>query len=395
MTVGAFLVSLIERDSGFAALVPGMIVMGIGVGLFYSSVTTAGVTALGPSRSSLAGGLVYMFQVAGSAVGLGLTTTVFITASEDHLQKDLADADLRGGEVETLQGALAGTKSAAEILPPVLRANGRAAPRVRARRLCRGHAVVVPPRRRAGALRTGGVRAVRRRLAAPRATRAGGAWSGRSTGNNRVVNVTIIGTGNMARAIGRRLVAGGHQVSVLGKEVEAAEEAVTEIGADGSAKAGRSGDPIADDVVVLAVYYPDATAAVEQYGDQLAGKVVVDITNPVNETFDDLVTPPDSSAAQELAAKAGGARVVKAFNTTFANTLNEGEVAGEPLDVFLAADDEDAKATVAGLAEDGGLRAVDAGPLRRARELEAAGLLHMSVQGTLGTGFGSALKIVS
>jgi EmrB/QacA subfamily drug resistance transporter len=116
MTLGAFLVSLIERDSGFVALVPGMVVMGAGVGLFYSTVTTAGVTALEPARSSLAGGLIYMFQVAGGAVGLGLTTTVFITASEDRLQKDLADADLGDEEIETLQGALAGTESAAEIL---------------------------------------------------------------------------------------------------------------------------------------------------------------------------------------------------------------------------------------------------------------------------------------
>lgn len=209
------------------------------------------------------------------------------------------------------------------------------------------------------------------------------------------MDVTIIGTGNMARAIGTRLVAGGHAVTVLGKEVEAAEEAVSDMGADGSANAGRSGDPIPDDVVILAVYYPDATTAVEQYRDRLAGKVVVDITNPVNETFDDLVTPPDSSAAQELAAQAPGARMVKAFNTTFAATLKEGHVAGLPLDVFLAADDEEAKATVAGLVEDGGLRPVDAGPLRRARELEAAGLLHVSVQGALGTGFGSALKVVA
>ena len=209
------------------------------------------------------------------------------------------------------------------------------------------------------------------------------------------MNVTIIGTGNMARAIGGRLLAGGHEVTVLGKEREAAEEVVRDLGGEGSAQAGRFGDPIADDVVVLAVYYPDATAAVEQYADSLGGKVVVDITNPVNETFDDLVTPPDSSAAEELAARAGGARVVKAFNTTFANTLNAGEVAGQQLDVFLAADDEDAKATLASLIEDGGMRPVDVGPLRRARQLEAAGLLHMSVQGTLGTGFGSALKIVA
>jgi 8-hydroxy-5-deazaflavin:NADPH oxidoreductase len=209
------------------------------------------------------------------------------------------------------------------------------------------------------------------------------------------MNVTIIGTGNMARGIGSRLVAGGHRVTVLGKEVEAAEEVVRDLAAEESAQAGRSGDPIADEVVVLAVYYPDAMAAVEQYGDQLDGKVLVDITNPVNDTFDGLVTPPDGSAAQELAGAAGGARVVKAFNTTFANTLRGGDVSGQPLDVFLAGDDEDAKATVAQLAQDGGLRPVDAGPLKRARELEAAGLLHMSVQGTLGTGFGSALKIVA
>jgi predicted dinucleotide-binding enzyme len=209
------------------------------------------------------------------------------------------------------------------------------------------------------------------------------------------MNVTIIGTGNMARGIGSRVVAGGHRVTVLGKEVEAAEEVVRDLDAGESAAAGRSGDPIDGEVVVLAVYYPDAMAAVEQYGDQLDGKVVVDITNPVNESFDGLVTPPDGSAAQELAAAASGARMVKAFNTTFATTLRQGDVAGQPLDVFMAGDDEDAKAAVAQLAEDGGLRPVDAGPLHRARELEAAGFLHMTVQGTLGTGFGSALKIVA
>jgi predicted dinucleotide-binding enzyme len=208
------------------------------------------------------------------------------------------------------------------------------------------------------------------------------------------MNVTIIGTGNMARGIGSRLVAGGHDVTVLGKETSDAQEVVNDLGANGSVKAGRSGDDIADDVVVLAVYYPDAKAAVEQYGDALSGKVVVDITNPVNETSDDLVTPPDSSAAQELASSAAGASVVKAFNTTFANTLTQGAVSGQPLDVFIAGDDEDAKAKVAQLAKDGGLRPVDAGPLKRARELEAAGLLHMSVQGTLDTGFASALKVV-
>ena len=178
------------------------------------------------------------------------------------------------------------------------------------------------------------------------------------------MDVTIIGTGNMARRIGTRLVAGSHDVTVLGKDPGEAEAVVKELAGQGSAKAGRSGDAIADAVVVLAVYYPDAKAAVEQYGGGLSGKVLIDITNPVNETFDGFVTPPDSSAAQELARSATGARVVKAFNTTFAGTVVEGQVAAA-LDVS-ASDDGEAKATVSKLIEDGGLRPIDAGPLGRA-----------------------------
>jgi 8-hydroxy-5-deazaflavin:NADPH oxidoreductase len=86
--------------------------------------------------------------------------------------------------------------------------------------------------------------------------------------------------------------------------------------------------------------------------------------------------------------------VLKAFNTTFAGTLLEGRVAGQSLDVLIASDDEDAKATVSRLVTDGGLRAVDAGPLRRARELEALGYLHMAVQQSLGTGFASTVKLL-
>ena len=205
------------------------------------------------------------------------------------------------------------------------------------------------------------------------------------------MDVTIIGTGNMARGIGSRVIAGGHGLTVVGKDAQRAEAVVSDIGG-GTA---TTGDPIEGDVVVLAVYYPDARSIVEQHGDQLAGKVVVDITNPVNETFDDLVVPPTSSATAELAALAPDARFVKAFNTTFATTLREGEVSGQKLDVLIAGDDEQAKDSVADVARDGGLNPIDAGPQKRARELEALGLLHMGLQGTLGTGFSSAVKIVA
>jgi predicted dinucleotide-binding enzyme len=209
------------------------------------------------------------------------------------------------------------------------------------------------------------------------------------------MDVTIIGTGNMARGIGSRVLAGGHNLTVVGKDEQSADAVASELGGqDGSVKTAADDAPLNGDVIVLAVYYGDARDAVERHRDELGGKVVVDITNPVNDTMDGLVVPPDSSAAQELEATASGARFVKAFNTTFAGTLTTGEVAGEPLDVLIAGDDQQAKDQVATLARDGGLNPVDAGPLKRARELEALGLLHMGLQSTLGTNWSSAFKIL-
>lgn len=212
------------------------------------------------------------------------------------------------------------------------------------------------------------------------------------------MEVTIIGTGNMARGIGTRAIAGGHDVTVVGKDEASAQEAVTALesaSGEGGISAAAVGDPVAGDVVVLAVYYADARDAVEQHADQLAGKVVVDITNPVNESFDGLLVPPDGSATAELAKLAPEAKFVKAFNTTFAGTLVDGEVAGQPLDVYIAGDDDDAKQAVATLVRDGALNPIDVGGIVRARELEGLGLLHMGVQGALGTNYGSTVKLLS
>jgi NADPH-dependent F420 reductase len=205
------------------------------------------------------------------------------------------------------------------------------------------------------------------------------------------MHVTIIGTGNMARGIGSRVVAGGHDLTVVGRESDKAEAVAADIGGESSVSAATSGDRIEGEVVVLAVYYQDAREAVEQHRDQLAGRVVVDITNPVNETFDELVVPADGSATAELANLAPDARFVKAFNTTFANTLRT----DDELDVLIAGDDDQAKAAVAQLARDGGLNPIDAGPVKRARELEALGLLHIGLQEELGSGFASAVRIVA
>jgi 8-hydroxy-5-deazaflavin:NADPH oxidoreductase len=202
------------------------------------------------------------------------------------------------------------------------------------------------------------------------------------------MNITIIGTGNMARGIATRAVAGGHNVTLIGTDPDKAKQLAEEVGA----AAGEG--TIEDDVVVLAIWYGSLDDVLQQYGDQLDGKVVVDITNALDPNTFEPLDIEAGSIAQEIAGKASGAKVVKAFNTTFASTLLEGKVAEQPLDVFVASDDEDAKRTVSELAKSGGLRPVDAGPLRRAHELEALGYLHMTLQDGLGTGYGSTVKVL-
>jgi NADPH-dependent F420 reductase len=197
----------------------------------------------------------------------------------------------------------------------------------------------------------------------------------------------------MARGIATRALAGGHTVTLHGRQADAAERLAGEL--SGDVRAGAAGDRLAGDVVVLAVPYDAVDDVLGAYRDQLDGKVLVDITNPVDFSSFSPLTVEAGSAAQEIAHKASRAKVVKAFNTTFAGTLLEGKVADQPLDVFVAADDENAKAVVRQLIEEAGLRCVDAGPLARAHELEALGYLHMALQQPLGSGFASAVKILT
>ena len=174
-----------------------------------------------------------------------------------------------------------------------------------------------------------------------------------------MATVSIIGTGTMGQAIASVVSKGGNAVQLLGKDTH---ESVT------------------GEIVVLAVPYPAVSEVVAQRGDQLAGRIVVDITNPMNfETFDSLTVPADSSAAAEIAANLPNSRVLKAFNTTFAGTLASGEVGPLTTTVLIAGDDADAKAALGGVVTAGGLTAIDAGSLDRARELEAIGFLQITL----------------
>jgi 8-hydroxy-5-deazaflavin:NADPH oxidoreductase len=207
------------------------------------------------------------------------------------------------------------------------------------------------------------------------------------------MKVTIVGAGNMGRGIGTRVAAGGHEVEIVDRDATEAQKLAGELG--GAATAFEPGTRFGGQVVVFAIYYPGIKDAVQQYADQLAGKVVVDITNPVDtQTWDRLATPPGTSSAEEVQQLLPqGTPVVKAFNTTFAGTLVAGEVDGQQLDVLIAGDDQAAKQQVSQLVSDGGLRPIDVGPLSRAQQLEHLGLLHISLQQPLGLGFGSAIRL--
>ena len=207
------------------------------------------------------------------------------------------------------------------------------------------------------------------------------------------MDVTIIGTGNMGRGLATRVLAGGHSLTLLGHTVAKAEALAEQL--DGDVSTGQSGDPLAGDVVVLAVWYQAVDDLLATYGDQLDGKVVVDITNPVDPQTYAPVAVDEGSVAQHIAARRPHAKVVKAFNTTFAGTLVDGQVAGQPLDVFLAGDDATAKETVKQIASDGGLRPIDVGPLALAHHVEALGYLNMAIQPTLGTNYASAIKVIA
>ena len=208
------------------------------------------------------------------------------------------------------------------------------------------------------------------------------------------MKVTIVGAGNMGRGIGMRAVAGGHEVEVVDRNPEDAQALAEELG--GGTTAVEPGGPFGGDLVVLALYYGSIAEAVEQYGDQLKGRTVVEISVPLDwDTMDGFVVPGDTSGAEEVQKLLPeGTPVVKAFCTTFARTLATGEKNGVALDVPMAGDDEDAKGQVAALVEGGGMRPIDLGPLRRARQLENAAFMQIAAQKPLGAGFDTALKII-
>jgi predicted dinucleotide-binding enzyme len=190
--------------------------------------------------------------------------------------------------------------------------------------------------------------------------------------------ISIIGSGGMAAAIAGLAARAGHEVDIIGRDAARALSLAERIGA--GATAGTSGAVPAGEIVILALPYAAALDVLRQYGKSLAGKLLVDISNPVAADHASFATPDGSSGAQEIARAApAGAVVVKAFNTLFSHVLAAGEIGGRPLDVFIAGDDAQAKARVSAFVASLGLRPMDAGPLAMARTLEHACLLSLGL----------------
>jgi predicted dinucleotide-binding enzyme len=185
-------------------------------------------------------------------------------------------------------------------------------------------------------------------------------------------SITLIGTGNMARTIGTLAVAGGNTVEVMGRDRSKAEALAKTLG--GGTTTGTWGAVPAGDIVFTALLFDGVVPVVAEYGDALAGKVVVDISNPFNATFDGLASGEGSIAQEAAEVAPASASVLKAFNTIFQGVLEKGRPS-----VFIAGDDAQAKAALGAFVESIGLRPLDVGGLKMAHWVEGMGLVMMGL----------------
>lgn len=200
-----------------------------------------------------------------------------------------------------------------------------------------------------------------------------------------MTTISIIGSGNMATAIGTRAAKHGHTIELMSRNTSKAQALADQIG-DG-ATVGTFGARPTGDIVILAVPHASAVDVVAHFGDALADKILVDITNPFNADASGLVTTAGNSVSQQIAAVAPeAAHVVKALNSIFGGVIAE----DKPLDAFIAGDSAEAKTRVAAFLDSLGMRPLDAGGLEIAHALEWSGILLMGLARN-GAGFDLAL----
>ncbi len=208
------------------------------------------------------------------------------------------------------------------------------------------------------------------------------------------MKIAVIGTGNVGGTLGTRWAQKGHQVVFGSRDPEGEKTQHLVAGAGPNACAATAANAAAaSDIVVFATPWSVTERAIISAGD-LTGKIVVDCTNPLKPDLSGLDTGADTSAGEQVAAWAAGARTVKAFNTTGSGNMQDPLYDGAPLTMFICGDDAEAKQTVAGLAEDPGFEVVDAGGLTASRLLEHLAMLWISLAYAQGFGPNFGFKLV-
>jgi len=188
--------------------------------------------------------------------------------------------------------------------------------------------------------------------------------------------IAIIGaSGNMGSAIAKKLSKGNYRLLLIANHQEKVQHLINEIKkANPSADVDSMGCPFdaswEADIIIPAVHYKIEKEVAEKIKKVATQKVVISISNPLNEKYDGLITAPDTSAAEELQKQLPDSKVVKAFNTVFAGDFAQTVIDGKQVDVFVAGNDEEALETVSELVADAGFNPIVAGGLSTSRTLE-------------------------
>jgi 8-hydroxy-5-deazaflavin:NADPH oxidoreductase len=200
--------------------------------------------------------------------------------------------------------------------------------------------------------------------------------------------VGIVGAGRMAAGIAHRLAVAGCALHVYDRDADSARHLVRAVDAPapGRVRAAALETVLDAPVIILAIRFPGTVELARERAGQLAGRVLVDISTPLDDTYERLVLGPTTSGAEELAKAAPQSRIVKAFNTNLAVTLPHGQIDGLALDTFIASDDAEAKATLIAALQGSGLRPLDAGVLSNSRVLESMAALAIELGDRYGLG---------
>lgn len=207
------------------------------------------------------------------------------------------------------------------------------------------------------------------------------------------MKIAIIGSGNMATAIGTRFAEGNQSLTIYDRSLDKATELSKKLGKGTMAKS--LGETIEEEVVILALPYAAILELMEKHSDILSNKILVDISNPVDFQTFKLIPPVNSSGAEEIKRVApASSSIVKAFNTVFSGVLLKGDSDGKKIDVFVASDNDEAKKTLSKIIEGSGMRPINAGPLSNAHALESFEVLHMTLQEQFGNTWMTSIKIL-